>query len=55
MKIRAPRAARNPAVSAAALPKLRRNRMQRTRGSFEASSFSLFHDPSRLPSSTKMN
>ena len=55
MKTRSPRAAWKPAVRAAALPKLRRNRIARTRGSRPASAARTAHEPSRLPSSTKMN
>src|SRR5208337_1515024 len=49
-----PSAASNPAASAAALPKLRRKRMPRIRGSAVANRRILSHEPSRLPSSTKI-
>ena len=48
------RARAKPALSAAALPKLRRKRMPRTRGSAAASDLITSHDASVEPSSTKM-
>ena len=44
-----------PAVSAAAFPKLRRNRIARTLGSRPAIAHATSHEASRLPSSTNRN
>src|SRR5690242_1187702 len=52
--MRVPRARRKPAASAAALPKFLLKRKPRTRGSAAARSLMTSHDPSALPSSTKM-
>src|SRR6185437_10810602 len=54
VRMEVPAAALNPAARAAALPKLRRKRMPRTRGSAPLSFSMTFQEPSLLPSSTKI-